>query len=169
MHRITITRAEILVVQLCLMTCTASMIISAVARHGLCQDKNPILWSISVLLKVFFPLLEAAAILGQPTVRFIRPEKPKCSLLLEPYLGPPKTSWKPGIFFSEHRKLSFWWFISQSLDNFLKAWTSFALSEKRESLEGSSHSNFYGIEKKGVDGKKSFPKETFFSCQEKLK
>ena len=148
------------------------MIISAVARHGLCQDKNPILWSISVLLKVFFPLLEAAAseaILGQPTVRFIRPEKPKCSLLLEPYLGPPKTSWKPGIFFISTQEVIILMIYFTELRQLFKAWTSFALSEKRESSEGSSHSNFYGIEKKGVDGKKKFAKRNFFQLSGKTK
>ena len=146
------------------------MIISAVARHGLCQDKNPILWSISVLLKVFFPLLEAAAseaILGQPTVRFIRPEKPKCSLLLEPYLGPPKTSWKPGIFFISTQEVIILMIYFTELRQLFKAWTSFALSEKRESSEGSSHSNFYGIEKKGVDGKKSLCQKKLFSVVRK--
>ena len=131
-------------------------------------------------LKVFFPLHTwgpySEAILGQPTVRFIRPPKPKCSLALELYLGPEKkrTYWKPGrnlcvpsqeviilmIYFIELRQL-------------FKAWTSFALSEKRERTEEGAEKevltpNFYGIEKKGVD-KKSLQKKLFQLSGKNLK
>ena len=101
-------------------------------------------------LKVFFPLHTwgpySEAILGQPTVRFIRPPKPKCSLALELYLGPEKkrTYWKPGRNLCGSQEVIILMIYFIELRQLFKAWTSFALSEKRERIEegeeGSSHS-----------------------------
>ena len=125
-------------------------------------------------LKVFFPLHTwgpySEAILGQPTVRFIRPQKPKCSLALELYLGPEKREpTESQAFLCVLRKLSFWWFISWSLDNFLRLervlpYQKRGRGSRREKKEVLTP-NFYGIEKKGWI--KKVCKRNFFSCQGK--
>ena len=127
-------------------------------------------------LKVFFPLHTwgpySEAILGQPTVRFIRPPKPKCSLALELYLGPEKkrTYWKPGRNLCGSQEVIILMIYFIELRQLFKAWTSFALSEKRERTEEGEEKevltpNFYGIEKKGWI--KKVCKRNFFSCQGK--
>ena len=127
-------------------------------------------------LKVFFPLHTwgpySEAILGQPTVRFIRPPKPKCSLALELYLGPEKkrSYWKPGRNLCGSQEVIILMIYFIELRQLFKAWTSFALSEKRERTEEGEEKevltpNFYGIEKKGWI--KKVCKRNFFSCQGK--
>lgn len=79
-----------------------------------------------------------------------------------------RTYWKPGIFVCSQEVIILMIYFVE-LRQLFKAWTSFALSEKRERMEEKEvlTPNFYGIEKKGVD--KKVCKRNFFSCQEKLK